>query len=142
MSGDAEKKRILIADDHPIIRAGLKQIIDEADDMTVADVCDNCHETLQNIKIAIMTRSCSILRCRMEAGWTFLKQIKSLRPGLPVLILSMHPENQYAMRTSRPAHRVILTRRARNRSFCTPFARSAKAENISIRPWRVNLCRN
>jgi two-component system, NarL family, invasion response regulator UvrY len=99
MSEESGKKRVLIADYHPIIRAGLKQIIDEADDISVADVCDNCRATLENIRNRDYDAVVLDITMPDGSGLDVLKQIKSLRPELPVLILSMPPENQYAMRT-------------------------------------------
>jgi two-component system, NarL family, invasion response regulator UvrY len=93
------KKRILIADDHPIVRAGLKKIIDAAEDMVVADEAGNCIEALDKIKEQSYDVVVLDITMPNGSGLEVLKQIKAHRANLPVLILSIHPEKKYAVRT-------------------------------------------
>ena len=90
--------RILVADDHPIIRRGLKQIIDEAFDMKVEDEAENGYEVLE--KIQKNNFDIILLDISMPGmnGLDVLKQIKSIKPNLSVLILSIYPEEHYAVR--------------------------------------------
>jgi len=90
--------RIIIADDHPIVRAGMKQIISEASDIVVADEASDGHKLLNKIKkenfdVVIL----DITMPHMD-GLDVLKQLKIEKPKLPVIILSIHPEDQYALR--------------------------------------------
>jgi two-component system invasion response regulator UvrY len=90
--------RIIIADDHPIVRAGMKQIISEASDMMVADEAADGHKLLNKVReekfdVVIL----DITMPHMD-GLDVLKQLKIEKPKLPVIILSIHPENQYALR--------------------------------------------
>jgi len=90
--------RIIIADDHPIVRAGMKQIISEASDLMVADEASDGHKLLNKIKkenfdVVIL----DITMPHMD-GLDVLKQLKIEKPKLPVIILSIHPESQYALR--------------------------------------------
>ena len=90
--------RILIADDHAIVRKGLKQLLlEEFPSATVEEVSDA--ETL--IKKTI-TAEWDIVICDLSmpgrSGLDALRQIKQASPSLPVLIMSMHPEDQYALR--------------------------------------------
>jgi two-component system, NarL family, invasion response regulator UvrY len=90
--------RIIIADDHPIVRAGMKQIIAEASELTVADEASDGHKLLskireQNFDVVIL----DITMPHMD-GLDVLKQLKIERPKLPVIVLSIHPEDQYALR--------------------------------------------
>jgi DNA-binding NarL/FixJ family response regulator len=90
--------RILIADDHAIVRKGLKQLLlEEYPSATVEEVSDA--ETL--IKKTI-TSEWDIVICDLSmpgrSGLDALRQIKQSSPQLPVLIMSMHPEDQYALR--------------------------------------------
>jgi DNA-binding NarL/FixJ family response regulator len=90
--------KILIADDHPIVRQGLKQILTEEPDMGEFGEAKNSQETLD------LVRKCDwdvvILDITMpgRGGLDTLKEIRTERPKLPVLILSIHPEDQYAVR--------------------------------------------
>lgn len=90
--------RILIADDHAIVRKGLKQILFEHyPSATIGEASDA--ETLIN---KIMTDTWDVVICDMSmpgrSGLDALNQIKQAAPKLPVLIMSMHPEDQYALR--------------------------------------------
>jgi DNA-binding NarL/FixJ family response regulator len=106
--------RILIADDHTddhtIVREGLKQIISETPDMTVADEAIDGHEVLN--KALKNDYDVVVLDITMPGinGLDVLKQIKSQKPELPVLILSVHPEEQYAVRVFRAGASGYLTK--------------------------------
>ena len=90
--------KILIADDHAIVREGLKQIVAETVDMVVADEATSGHEVLK--KIWDNEYDVVILDISMPGrdGVDILKQLKGQKPHLPILVLSMHPEEQYAVR--------------------------------------------
>ncbi len=93
-----EKKRILIADDHTILREGIKQILTERGNAFEVDEASDGHEALK--KINSNNYDLLILDISMPGlnGLDALKQIKYSHPELPVLILSMYPEKQYAIR--------------------------------------------
>ncbi|UCG11192.1 MAG: response regulator transcription factor [Deltaproteobacteria bacterium] len=101
---------ILIADDHPIVREGLKQIIAEAPDIVVAAEASNGYELLD--KVRNIDFSVVVLDITMPGitGLDVLKQLKSEKPGLPILILSMHSEEQYAVRVLRAGASGYLTK--------------------------------
>lgn len=104
------KTKILIADDHTIIREGLKQIISETPDMTVADEAIDGHEVLN--KALKHDYDVVILDITMPGinGLDVLKQIKAQKPKLPILVLSVHPEEQYAVRTLKAGASGYLTK--------------------------------
>ncbi|MEJ2038306.1 MAG: response regulator transcription factor [Desulfosarcinaceae bacterium] len=90
--------RVIIADDHPIVRAGLNQIIAEDSFITVAGEAANGPELLEKVRkdgydIVLLDLSMP----GME-GIDVLKQLKIEQPQLPVIILTVHPESQYALR--------------------------------------------
>lgn len=91
--------RILIADDHTIMRDGLKQILAGCKDMLVAGEADNGADVLK--KIHQQEWDVVVLDMFMpgKSGIELIKQIKTEKPGLPILVLSMHKEKQYAGRT-------------------------------------------
>uniref|UniRef100_A0A832DHP5 Response regulator transcription factor n=1 Tax=Ignavibacterium album TaxID=591197 RepID=A0A832DHP5_9BACT len=92
------KIKILIADDHAIVREGLKQIVAEEKDMIVAGEAENA-ETIMRL-LEKEKWSIVILDINMPGrnGLEILKDIKQLYPELPVLILSMFSEEQYGIR--------------------------------------------
>ena len=102
--------KILIADDHAIVRAGLKQIVAETSDIVVADEASQGNETLE--KVWKKDYDVVILDITMpgRSGLDILKEIKQNKPHLPVLILSMHPEEQYAIRAIKAGAAGYLTK--------------------------------
>jgi two-component system invasion response regulator UvrY len=90
--------RMIIADDHPIVRAGMKQIISEASDMVVADEASDGHKLLNKIRKENFDVVILDLTMPHMDGLDVLKQLRIEKPKLPVIILSIHPESQYALR--------------------------------------------
>jgi len=95
---NSEKMKILIADDHAIVREGLKQIVAEEKDIIVAGEAENVEKLME--LLAKEKWSLVILDINMpgKSGLEALKDIKQFYPGLPVLILSMFSEDQYGIR--------------------------------------------
>jgi two-component system invasion response regulator UvrY len=102
--------RVLIADDHSIVRQGLKQILEETDDLSVEGEASDGNEALQ--KIRDMEWDVVLMDVSMPGknGIETLKQIRQEKPDLPVLILSMYPEDQYAIRLIRAGASGYLTK--------------------------------
>lgn len=104
------KIRVLIADDHAIVREGLKQILSEVPDMVVAGEAADGQEALEMIRREAWDIVLLDMSMPGKSGIELLKQIKSEYPKLPVLILSMHKEDQYAVRTLRAGASGYLTK--------------------------------
>jgi len=102
--------KILIADDHTIVREGLKQILAETSDLVVTDEATNGPEVIN--KAAKHDFDVVLLDISMPGrnGLEVLKQLRSDHPHLPVLILSMYSEEQYAMRALRAGAAGYLTK--------------------------------
>ena len=90
--------KILIADDHSIVRAGLKQVLADTPDMTVTDEAGGAEEAIRKALDGDFDVVVLDISMPGRGGLEVLKQIKSQKPKLPVLVLSMHPEEQYALR--------------------------------------------
>jgi DNA-binding NarL/FixJ family response regulator len=90
--------RILIADDHPIVRAGLKQILADASDIEVTAEAGDGHELLKLIRKGGIDVVLLDITMPGLTGLDALKQVKAETPNLPILVLSMHPEDQYGIR--------------------------------------------
>lgn len=89
--------RVLIADDHPILRAGLKTLLAECEDMKVSGEASSGDETVRMVRSGEHDIVLLDITLPDMNGVDALKLIKRHRPGLAVLILSMHPEEQYAV---------------------------------------------
>ena len=92
-------KKIIIADDHEIVRAGLKQIITVDPDLSVEGEAGNGQELLENLRRKKYDVVLLDMKMPGRSGLEILKQLKLEHPALPVLVLSMHSEDQYAIRT-------------------------------------------
>jgi len=90
--------KILIADDHPIVRRGLKQILTEEHDMAPVGEAHDSQEALELVRKESWDIVVLDITLPGRGGLDVLKEIKQERPKLPVLILSMHPEDQYGVR--------------------------------------------
>ena len=105
-----KKIKILIADDHPIVRAGFKQVISDMPDMLVADEAGNGQEVLQLIGKKDYDLVLLDISMPGRSGLEILKDLKSEKPKLPVLILSIYPEEQYAIRALRAGASGYMTK--------------------------------
>jgi two-component system, NarL family, invasion response regulator UvrY len=89
--------RILIADDHPIFRQGLKQILTAESDSVVVGESGNAHQVSQLVRKEHWDIVVLDISMPGRSGLDLLKQLKYEQPSLPVLILSAYPEDQYAV---------------------------------------------
>jgi two-component system invasion response regulator UvrY len=102
--------RVLIADDHPVFRRGLKQIITEASDMVVAGEAADGREALSKAETGGYDLLLLDITLPFKNGLDVLSQLKHERPTLPVLMLSVHPEEQYAVRALKAGASGYLTK--------------------------------
>lgn len=102
--------KILIADDHRIVREGLKQILAETQDMIVTDEANNAQEVLKKVWDNDFDVLLLDISMPGRSGLDILKQLKSDRPKLSVLVLSMYSEEQYALRALRAGASGYMTK--------------------------------
>ena len=90
--------RVLIADDHPIVRKGLKQVLLEEYPSCHVEEADDAESLIRKT----ITGKWDVVICDLSmpgrSGLDALRQLKQSNPSLPVLIMSMHPEDHYALR--------------------------------------------
>lgn len=108
----ADKINVLIADDHAIVRQGLKQILSETDDLHVAGEADDGADALRLARNQEWDVFLLDVTMPNRNGIDTLKQLKKEFPRLPVLILSMHPEEQYAVRAIKSGASGYLTKQS------------------------------
>jgi DNA-binding NarL/FixJ family response regulator len=104
--------RVLIVDDHTILRRGLSQIISETEDMEVSGEAESGAQAIklaraQNFDVVLLDISMPD-----RNGLDTLKQLKKEKPKLAVLMLSMHPEEHYAMRALKAGAAGYLTKQS------------------------------
>jgi two-component system, NarL family, invasion response regulator UvrY len=104
------KIRLLIGDDHAVVRKGMKQILAETKDIVVADEAGNGREVLEKVRKNDFDMVLLDISMPGRDGLEVLKELKNLKPKLPVLMLSMYPEEQYAVRSLRSGASGYLTK--------------------------------
>jgi len=102
--------QILIADDHAIIRDGLKQIISFVSNMTVVGEAADGEEVLQKIRTLQVDVLVLDMSMPGKSGIALIQQINAFKPELPILVLSMHQESQYAVQAMRAGASGYITK--------------------------------
>lgn len=135
--------KVVIVDDHAILRRGLTQIIAESEDMEVVGEADSSAAAMRLLR----ERPCNVLLLDVTLpdrnGVETLKLVRKEFPKMQVLMLSMHPENQYAVRAlkagaagyltkqSAPAQLVSAIRQVhQGRKYVTPAVAEELAQNV------------
>jgi len=126
--------RVLIADDHSVVRSGLRQILDETEgEIRVEGEAINGREVLD--KVQSQDWDVLVLDITMpgRSGLDTLKDIRQLKPALPVLILSMHAEEQFATRMLKASASGYLNQESAPEELVKASARFTEAANTSAR---------
>jgi DNA-binding NarL/FixJ family response regulator len=102
--------RVVLVDDHPVVREGLKRIIAESNELSVAAEASDGEEALETLR----NNPCDVVLLDIslpkKSGLEVLKHIRAEQPRLPILILSMHSEDEYAVRMLRAGASGYLTK--------------------------------
>jgi DNA-binding NarL/FixJ family response regulator len=102
--------RIVIADDHAIVREGLKRIVSEAQDMKVIAEAADGTEVMQRVREHEFDILVQDLSMPGRSGMELIKLVKAEKPKLRILVLSMHEELQYAVRSIKAGASGYLTK--------------------------------
>ncbi|MBU1879717.1 MAG: response regulator transcription factor [Chloroflexi bacterium] len=102
--------RVLIADDHAVVRRGLKQILQDTHEMVVAGEALNGQEVLEKVRAEAWDVVVLDIAMPGRGGLDILKELKHERPQLPVLVLSMYAEDQFAVRVLKAGASGYLTK--------------------------------
>jgi DNA-binding NarL/FixJ family response regulator len=123
-----EKIHVLIADDHAIVRQGLRQILSETDDLIVAGEAEDGVDALRLARSQEWSVFLLDVSMPNRNGIDTLKQLKKEFPKLPVLILSMHPEEQYAIRALKAGAAGYLTKQSAPEMLVTAIRQVAQGK--------------
>jgi DNA-binding NarL/FixJ family response regulator len=107
-----ERKKILLVDDHPMMRAGLAQLINKQPDLVVSAEADEPLQALKELAKATVDVVLTDITMPGRSGLEFIKDLGALYAGLPVLVVSMHDEMIYAERVLRAGARGYVMKEA------------------------------
>jgi len=117
--------RIVVADDHAIVREGLKQILGaQADFQVVAEASDG-HEALKRVRELDFDVLLLDMSMPGKSGVELIKQVKAEKPKLRILVLTMHEEHQYAVRAIRAGASGYLTKEGASAQLVTAIRKVA-----------------
>jgi len=102
--------QVIIADDHPIVRAGMKQILADSEDIFVAAEAGDGEDLLKKITETWFDVVLLDITMPGMGGLETLKRVKTINKDLPVLMLSIHDEEQFALRTLKAGAAGYLTK--------------------------------
>jgi DNA-binding NarL/FixJ family response regulator len=117
--------RIFIADDHTLMREGLKQILSAVGDMIVAGEASDGFKTLDGVRSGEWDLLLLDMSMPGRSGIDLIKQIKTEKPRLPILILSMHKEAEYAVRAIRAGAAGYLCKDSASQQLLTAIRKVA-----------------
>jgi len=102
--------RVLVVDDHPVVRRGIAQILEDESDMECSGTAESGPEAFACLRKHPADVVLLDLTLPGESGFDILKRLKEDYPKMPVLILSIHPEDQYALRLLKAGASGYLTK--------------------------------
>ena len=102
--------RVVIADDHTIVRDGLKQLLGAAGDMEVVAEASNGHEVAERVRTLEFDLLLLDMSMPGRSGIELIKLVRAEKPKLKILVLSMHEEHQYAVRAIRAGAVYVFAR--------------------------------
>jgi len=120
--------KVLIADDHALIRKGLKQLLDDTEELRVTGEAESGNEAYRMAQTGEFDVVLLDISMPDKHGIDVLKQIKDSQPQLPVLMLSMHPEEQYALRSMKAGAAGYLNKQSASAQLVTAIRQVAKGK--------------
>ena len=133
--------RIVIADDHTIVREGLKQLLGAAGDLEVVGEAQDGHEVMKRVRELDFDLLLLDMSMPGKSGIEVIRQVKGEKPKLLILVLIMHEEHQYAVRAIRAGASGYLTKESASRQLVEAirkvagggaFISSAVAEQLAL----------
>ena len=106
------RRKILLVDDHPFMRAGLAQLIDKQSDLIVCGEAGDPHGAIHELAKTKADLVLSDITMPGRSGLEFIKDLQALPPDLPILVVSMHDEIIYAERALRAGARGYIMKEA------------------------------
>src|SRR2546426_5384354 len=109
-NGVGNKRRVLIVDDHPIVREGLAQFISQQKDLAICGQAEGGRQALEILASARADAAIVDLNLKDMSGLDLIREMHARKPELPILVLSMHEESLYAERALRAGAKGFLNK--------------------------------
>ena len=135
-------KKILVVDDHAVVRRGLQQIISDSLDAVVVNEAKNGSEALAFARKGQYDLVLLDISLPDRTGIDVLKDLKAFQPDLPVLMLSIHPEEQYAIRALRAGASGYLTKASPPEELITAISKVLSGEKYITATFAQQLISN
>jgi DNA-binding NarL/FixJ family response regulator len=124
-----KKSRILVVDDHAIVREGLALLINQEQDLEVCATAANADDALELIKENDIDLAVVDISLDGTSGLQLTERMKLYNPHLPVLILTMHDEELYAKRAFRAGARGFVTKHEASQTIITAIRMMLAGQN-------------
>jgi len=122
------KKKLLIVDDHPLIRERVAELINSEPDLVVCGEAGDANEALAAAKALSPDMAIIDITLKDTYGIELVKQLKELYPKLPMLVLSMHEESMYGERALRAGAKGYLTKQEASKKIVDAIRRILRGE--------------
>lgn len=122
------RRKILVVDDHPFMRAGLAQLIDKQPDLMVCGEAGDPHGAIRELAKIKADLVLSDITMPGRSGLEFIKDLQALHPELPILVVSMHDEVIYAERALRAGARGYIMKEAGGDNLLTAIRQILSGE--------------
>lgn len=106
------RKKVLLVDDHPMLRSGLAQVINQQADLTVCAEAGEAGEAMQKVESTRPDLAVVDISLEGKSGLELIKDLQAVHPQLPVLVMSMHDETLYAERALRAGARGYVMKKS------------------------------
>lgn len=104
--------RVLVADDHTVVRRGVREVLEESEDIRVEGEASNAREVLEHVRKEAWDVVVLDINMPGRSGLELLEDLRGLRPRLPILILTIYSEDQFALRALKSGAAGYLTKEA------------------------------
>jgi DNA-binding NarL/FixJ family response regulator len=110
MAKNRKRSRILLVDDHPLVRERLAEVINKESDLSVCAEAEDRHQAIETIRVSKPNLVIVDITLKNSDGVELIKDIHARWPGLLMLVVSMHDESLYAERVLRAGARGYITK--------------------------------
>lgn len=125
---DGNKAKILIVDDHPLVREGLADLVNKEKDLVVCGQAEDAYQAIEAIRELKPDMAIVDISLKEKSGLELIKDIKIQHPDLPVLILSMHEESVYAERALRAGAKGYIMKREATKKVVTAIRKVLRGQ--------------